>query len=151
MNSVVVCHTQVLHRQSKLTSLFFFFLTLVLSWFPQQDPPLRFRCGYQPWAQAVSGGGGTVSVWPLCHLPATSHGSAQSQSRACLHVWHRRTHIHCHIVHSLDKYLHTVHVCKTNLKLLHKGEPSASNRTVYTSIALKRNLGSERCCLFFSV
>lgn len=50
-----------------------------LSWFPQQDPPLRFRCGYQPWEQAASGAGGRWVVattrmtdW---HLPVTSRES----------------------------------------------------------------------------
>lgn len=65
-------------------------LTAVLSWFPQQDAPPRFRCGYVPWEQAVSG---EVGRWVVAatrpsdwHLPVTSRYSARSETLACFHV-----------------------------------------------------------------
>lgn len=86
---------EVLKVKEKLSSLACLrgCLTPVLSWFPQQDAPLRFRCGYQPWIQAVSGnpGGGVgdgelfavmqKSDW---HLLATSCCSALPKTGARL-------------------------------------------------------------------
>lgn len=66
-------------------------LTPVLSWFLQQDAPLRFRCGYQPWGQAVSGKGGrwVVAMIQRCdwYVPITSHVSVVPEIGACLHIW----------------------------------------------------------------
>lgn len=86
-----------------------------LSWFPQQDAPLRFRCGYQPWEQVVSGevavgvgwwGGGEgrrgkKKVIDTCLSPHAT--LRRRETRACLHVWTRTLHL-SH-THSLTKSL----------------------------------------------
>lgn len=82
----------------------------VLSWFPQQDPPLRFRCGYQPWEQAVWGGGGDGewSPWrcdeewltPACHLTCLCAARGLGMfTRVKTHVHHLNQESHkCTVV-----------------------------------------------------
>lgn len=91
-------------------------LRCLLSWFPQQDPPLRFRCGYQPWEQVASGAGGRWVVattrmrdW---HLPVASRESElrfrhvytrgrHSQFKGLSE--HTRTHTHWLHIHQVTR------------------------------------------------
>lgn len=78
----------------------------MLSWFPQQDAPLRFRCGYQPWGQAVSGEGVwwvvTMTQTSDWHLPVTSHdsvcqrlGHVYTCGRTYIYIYHMISKFNC--------------------------------------------------------